>query len=167
MADFEDALSYVLENEGGKANIPGDKGGRTNCGVSTPALRDFNARHPELGFPDDPWALTPAQIATVYRLDFWRFDGVQDQRVATKVFDMDVNMGRAEGVMLAQKVLGVAVDGVWGPASLAAANAQDPDALLDHLAQASAQHYRAIVAHTPEDAKFLADWLRRAARVPA
>ena len=172
MAEFMRALPYVLDNEGanlphgGKCDIPGDSGGRTNCGVSTPALLDFNRRHPELGFPDDTWALTPDQIATFYQLDFWRYDGIAAQPVATKLMDMGVNMGRGTAVELVQKILGVTVDGGWGPASQAAANAQDSDALLDHLAQASTAHYNAIVAAKPADAKFLGDWLRRASKVP-
>jgi lysozyme family protein len=172
MSEFMRALPYVLDNEGanlphgGKCNIPGDSGGRTNCGVSTPALADFNRRHPELRFPGDTWALTPDQIATFYRLAYWRYDGIAAQPVATKILDMGVNMGSGTAVELAQKVLGVTVDDAWGPASQAACNAQDSNALLARLAQVSSAHYRAIVAAKPADAKFLPDWLRRAARVP-
>ena len=178
MADFMRALPFVLNNEGanlphgGKCDIPGDTGGRTNNGISTPALADFNSCHPELGFPSDTWALTKDQIATVYRLGFWKFDGIDDQACATKIFDMDVNMGLPSGVLLAQKAAnhlgaGIAEDDHYGPGTEAALNACDPAKLMDALVSVSNDHYQQIVAKHPDDQKFLSNWLHRATLVPA
>jgi lysozyme family protein len=171
MADFVRALPFVLVNEGGKCDLKGDSGGRTNAGVSTPALLDFNQRHPEQGFPDDPWALTPEQIATFYHIGYWKFDGVNDQACATKIMDMDVNDGLPSGIGLAQQAVNhcgqnVVVDDHYGPGTEAAINSCDPDALMDALIKVYTDHYEHIAAVHENDKPFLADWLRRAAKIP-
>jgi len=171
MADFARALPFVLRNEGGKCDVPGDSGGRTNAGVSTPALADFNAKHPELGFPMDPWALTDDQITQFYHLGYWRFDGLRDQACATKILDMDVNMGPGEGIKLAQVAanrcgLRLVVDGGYGLATEAGLNSLDPARLMHALVMVSLQHYAAIVAAKPNDQKFIDGWSRRAQEVP-
>jgi type VI secretion system secreted protein VgrG len=83
------------------------------------------------------------------------------QVVASKVFDMGVNMGIGTAVKILQKALGVAVDGVFGSGTLAAVNAAS-DALLPAYKQALAAHYQSIVAAKPAEAKFLNGWLARA-----
>jgi len=171
MADLLRALPFVLKNEGGKCDLKGDTGGRTNCGISTPELLDFNRRHPELHFSNDPWALSPGDIGTIYRLDYWRYDGLKDQAVATKIFDMDVNDGLPSGVRLAQRaavICGqqIATDGCYGPATEAALNACDPSRLMDALIQVSVAHYQSVAAEHPNDQPFLKDWLYRAGLVP-
>jgi lysozyme family protein len=171
MAEFWRALPYTARQEGGKGNLSGDTGGRTNGGVSTPFLLDLNHRHPELGFPNDPWDLTPAQIATALRVGFWRFDGVLNQPVSTKIFDMNVNDGLPSGIKLAQEAVNrcgqhVTVDDRYGPATEAAINACDPDHLMDALIQVSVDHYRAVAAKNPNDRVFLNTWLHRATEIP-
>lgn len=171
MADFTRALPYVLRNEGGKCDLKGDTGGRTNAGVSTPALLDFNRRHPDFGFPSDPWDMTPEQIATFYHVGYWRFNGLRDQACATKILDMDVNDGLPSGILLAQRAavsLGaqIAADGHYGPTTEAALNACDPNRLMDALIHMSVDHYNAICAKHPEDEQFLRNWLARAGRIP-
>lgn len=171
MADFLRALPFTLGWEGGKCNLVGDSGGRTNCGVSTPALTDFNNRHPELNFPGDTWALTPDQISLFYRLGYWKFDGVASQVIATKVFDMDVNDGLPSGIKLAQESLvqcgyPVAVDDSYGPATESAINSCDPGKLMNALVSVSTAHYESIAAQHPNDQPFLSGWLRRASAIP-
>jgi lysozyme family protein len=171
VADFIGALPFTARQEGGKSDLRGDIGGRTNGGVSTPFLLDLNRRHPELGLPSDPWDLTPAQIATALRVGCWKFDGILNQQVATKIFDMDVNDGLPSGIKLAQEAVNrcgqhVTVDDQYGPATEAAINACDPDRLMDALIQVSVDHYRDIAEAHPNDRPFLADWLRRATAIP-
>ena len=47
---------------------------------------------------------------------YWSFDGVQEQDIAWKMFDMAVNLGLGTAIKLCQCALGVAADGKWGPA---------------------------------------------------
>ena len=167
MACLAAAMPFLLRNEGGDSDLKGDPGARTRCGISTPELADFNRRHPDLGYPSDPWELNHAQIATIYDLDFWRYDGIQDQRVATKLFDIGVNVGLGTEVHILQRLLGVTSDGVYGPATEAAVNAREPLDLLKGLCEAAKEHYLAVAKAHPDETRFLDDWERRAEEMPA
>lgn len=117
-------------------------------------------------------AITPEQVAAIYRADYWRFDGIDDQRVATKLFDMAVNFGLKTATTMVQRVLvslGAPedfVDGRFGAWTRASINSVDPNKMLALLCVASEKRYRAIVATRPESAEFLNGWLRRAGEVP-
>jgi len=71
--------------------------------------------------------------------DSWlKFDGIADQRVASKVFDICVNLGLSSGVKLLQRTVNLSgahlrVDGIFGPRTLEATNACDPTMLLNTL----------------------------------
>lgn len=165
-ASFDIALPYVLRHEGGWSDDPVDPGGATNYGITLETAR----RH---GILDkaELRAITPEKVAAIYLKDYWRFDLVDDQRVATKLFDMAVNMGPPRAVRLCQMALNdigasLQVDGQWGPQTRACLNAVTPDHMLLLLSAASADYYRSIVAKRPESVKFLNGWLKRAAEVP-
>jgi lysozyme family protein len=166
MAIFEKALPYILRHEGGWADDPDDPGGATNQGITLAVAQ----RH---GIPDKAAlrAITPEQVAAIYDADYWRFNGLVDQRVATKIFDMSVNMGRKMAVRLTQEVLndlgaGLDQDGSYGPLTEQATNAVNPDRMLELLCMVSAEHYKCIVDSRPQSAKFLKGWLIRASEVP-
>lgn len=167
MACFLMALPYVLKHEGGWADDPDDPGGATNFGITLAVAR----KH---GVPDKAAlrAISQEKVAAIYRAGYWQFDGIQDQRVATKIFDMAVNMGPATAVTLAQRSVNevggsVRVDGDYGLQTEGGINFVLPDALLDALCQASAQRYHRIVDLRPSSAKFLRGWLKRAASIPS
>jgi type VI secretion system secreted protein VgrG len=165
-ASFDLALPWVLRHEGGWSDDPSDPGGATNYGITLETAR----RHGIIG-KDALSRITPDQVAEIYRKDYWRFNLVEDQRVATKLMDMAVNMGLMTTVKLAQGVLNdlgasLVVDGVWGPKTRECINAVSPDRMLTLLSTKSADYYRAIVAKRPESVKFLKGWLNRAAEVP-
>ena len=107
-------------------------------------------------------ALTVDEAVAIYKRDFWKFGDVIDQRVATKVFDSFVNMGRYAIIILQRIVLkATTVDGDFGPETLDAVNRADANALLTQYRLALSEHYKKIVANNPEDEKFLDGWLRR------
>ena len=151
MADFLEAVQHVLANEGGYVNNPADPGGETNFGIS-------KRSYPALDIRD----LTREQAIEIYRSDYWQFSGLQSQRVATKVFDLAVNMGPIPAVRLLQLSLGaiqagpVVADGQLGPRTISAANAADEGRLMDELKA------RACLYHSKLDrSDFLLGWLRR------
>ena len=167
MADLARALPFVLRHEGGWSDDAADPGGATNFGITLATAQ----RHGIMD-ADALRAITPEQVEAIYRQDYWRFDHVDDQRVATKVFDMAVNMGLRTAVYMVQEALnslGASLkdDGRWGPVTEASVNATRPDQLLQLLCDEAADYYRAIVAARPTSAKFLKGWLARAAEVPA
>lgn len=151
MADFNLAIGTVLANEGGVVNNENDPGGLTNFGISQRSYPNVDIRN-----------LTPDAAAAIYRRDFWHYDDVQSQAMATKIFDMSVNMGHT-AIRILQTCLGITEDGLWGPGTCAAVNAAG-DNLLNAYRAALAQHYQNLVLANPALAQFLTGWLRRAAQ---
>ena len=156
---FDSAIAYVLANEGIDSNDPADKGGRTRFGVTN----EEAGRH---GL--EVSLLTLAQAKDIYRVDYWKpqFDLLADSRVATKLFDMAVNMGAGTAVKLAQALVGVKRDGVFGPATVTAINAIEPTKMLSDLVEASVRRYIEIVLFDHSQLVFLRGWANRATKIP-
>ena len=150
MSDFNLAIPVVLANEGGYINDPDDPGGETKYGIS-------KASYPHLDIAN----LTVAQATAIYLRDFWLFNGLISQTVATKIFDSYVNE-RHDAIKIAQRIVGAAVDGCYGPCTEDLINAANPFTFLTAFRAELVAHYQAIVAANPNEAKFLKDWLRRA-----
>ena len=167
MASFVAALDFMLPHEGGESNNPNDSGGKTKYGVTQSSLNTFIHQNPTCGFSDDVFALTLTQAAFFYaHAGYWFGDQIDDQRVASKLFDMAVNMGTTRAVKIAQTLLGVDADGIFGHASLRAINSQVPsDDFVHRLCLASADYYRQI-ALKGNNSVFLRGWLNRAMDQP-
>ena len=156
MATFDRAIGTVLEHEGGYTFDPADPGGETNFGLS-------KRQYPNLDLKN----LTVDQAKAIYKRDYWRYGRIRNQDVATKVFDMAVNVGPPTAHRLLQTALNalgqkLAVDGVFGPLTLAATNGVNPDQLLRELRARAAVQYADIVLRNPAEQKFLLGWMRRA-----
>jgi lysozyme family protein len=152
MSSFELAIETVLANEGGYSFTASDPGGETNFGIS-------KRSYPALDIKN----LTREEAVQIYRRDFWKYDDVLDQRVATKIFDASVNMGHSAIFLLQELVLQVVKpDGLWGPVTLEAVNRQDAQSLLTRFRAKLAEHYQSIVDNNPEEVEFLKGWLTRA-----
>lgn len=158
MADFDRAVAVVLLHEGGFSNDAADSGGRTKFGIS------------QRSYPDlDIAALTREQAIDIYRRDFWERNGygsIKNQAVATKLFDLAVNMGAKRAHMLAQQALRACdlptkVDGVLGPETRMAISLANPRELLVALRSEACGFYRCLVARSPQLAKFENGWLAR------
>lgn len=63
MTDFDLALAFVLEQEGGTSDHPADRGGLTHYGISRAA---FGKRYPD--FFEAP---SIEKATTIYRRHFW------------------------------------------------------------------------------------------------
>jgi lysozyme family protein len=154
MSKFEDAIEFVLANEGGLVNDPHDPGGLTNFGIS-------QSRYPNINIRD----LTREQAMDIYMQDYWHYDGINSQRVATKLLDAVVNMGPVQAVRLLQLSLGaievgpVVADGIAGSATVEAINAADPDRLVDEYKARLVKFYCEL-----DKPQFLLGWLRRAVK---
>jgi len=156
---FLRAVEVVLKHEGGYVNNPSDPGGETKYGIS-------KRSYPHLDIAN----LTREDAIAIYYRDFYAKYGygrLNDEAVATKVFDMAVNMGPATAHRLLQEALvflgyPVAVDGILGPQTVAAANRADPRRLLQVLRWRAAERYFHIADQRPQSRAFLLGWLRRA-----
>jgi lysozyme family protein len=154
MATFDAAIDFVLSNEGGLSNAAGDAGGLTNYGISQAAYPNLDIKN-----------LTREAAGAIYRRDYWRYDAINSQRVATKLFDAHVNMGPVRAGRLMQQALGaieagpIVADGIVGSATIEAINAADEDKLMDEFKARLAKYYSEL--NQPE---FLLGWLRRAVK---
>lgn len=176
MAEFLAAVSHVLQHEGGFVDAPTDPGGATHFGVSLRWLRGLgdtdgdgwlegDLDHDGDVDADDIRALTQDQALGLYRTQWWDRYGygqLADQRLATKIFDLAVNMGAGQAHRLVQRALRavgktVREDGVMGPETRAAVDAYAYQGLLPALRSEAAGFYRSL--NKPE---FVAGWLNRA-----
>jgi lysozyme family protein len=129
--NFDRCLEKMLKHEGGFVNHPKDPGGMTNLGVTKAVWEEW------LGRPvseKEMRALTPTMVKPLYKRKYW--DAVRaDDLVAGAdycVFDVAVNSGPGRAIKFLQSVAGVAADGGFGPATLAAVKKAeaDPTALI-------------------------------------
>jgi len=166
MANIFKALYYTLEFEGGFSNDPIDHGGATNYGITQATLNNYLKKYPSAKVPDRVDKLSIKDVEEIYKDGYWKFDGIEDQRVATKIFDMSVNFGLGSAVKLVQKIVKTDPDGSWGPLTQAKVNAQTPLPFLDELVTACIHRYEAIMEKDPTQEKYRKGWLKRARSKP-
>jgi lysozyme family protein len=159
MADFDQAAEYVLGLEGGLSTDPNDPGGTTNFGIA-------QRWHPDI----DVRTLTRDGAKQIYRSEYWRFDGVNSQRLANRLLSMSVNTSLARTVRFLQVSLKgilagpVVQDGVFGERTLEFTNAADETRLIDELkARMAYSHCQDVIAK-PAQLGELLGWLRRDVR---
>ncbi len=147
---FARALEHVLAMEGGYSEDAYDPGGPTNLGIT---LGEF-ARH--RGQPLDATTfdalrsalrrITRAEAAGIYRANYWEAAVCPSlpAPLAAFHFDAAVNQGVAGAARMLQRALGVEIDGVLGPDTLAAARAAAVSDALARYAEARRAHYRSL-----------------------
>jgi lysozyme family protein len=171
MANFEPALQKTLANEGGFFHNP-VTGEIVNRGITLTFVQDCGY----CTTADEAYIqnLTMDQTAEIYRKYFWdahKFGEINDQDLASKVFDLTVNMGPGnaahEGALtLLQSAIcdcggNCQIDGIVGPQSIAQVNALNAAQLLAAYRQRARLRYQAIAAGDPKVAPNLNGWLRR------
>ncbi|MDR1207945.1 MAG: hypothetical protein LBJ89_01180 [Holosporales bacterium] len=156
MGDFAKAIKFVMKNEGGFSDDSQDSGGVTKFGISQKSYPDLDIAN-----------LTKEQAIEIYQRDFWEPYQYFDDRLATKVFDLSVNMGQKRAVQILQRALQclgakLVDDGVLGPMTKQAVDLANVDMLLTAIKSEAAGVYRNLAATNTNQNKFLKGWLRRA-----
>jgi lysozyme family protein len=161
-SNFDQCLALVLKHEGGYVNHPADPGGRTNLGV-TQKVWEAYVGHPVT--EADMRALTPADVAPMYKTKYWDVVKGDDlpRGVDYAVFDLAVNSGTGRAAKTLQAALGVTSDGQIGPATLAACKAADPIALAESVCDARLAFLQGLATF----ATFGKGWSRRVAETRA
>lgn len=155
---------------------PNDRGGPTKYGITQRFLRAVygteKAPHPR--------DLTLEDALRIYHEQFWqrlRADEFEREDVASKVFDMAVNMGEGNAVLYLQRALNtvlddlvplLTVDGRIGSKTIAAANhpAAKTAAVMERLIALQGAFYHRLVAGDATQAENSGGWARRAAFDP-
>lgn len=170
---FEQLLPLILAHEGvtpknptGFVNIPGDSGGDTAWGISTPELLALRVKPGYSDLPASVKDLTLEQVTRIYKNEYYlpaQCD-LLPTSIALVVFDAAVNEGVGTAVRILQSAIGAGVDGNFGPVSVQAlknALYANTDLLNDVLWE-RVKAYDAISKESQTNQRFLAKlWLPR------
>lgn len=185
MSTFDLAIPSVLKDEGGFENDKNDFGGATKAGISRRFLFDLYQREPAIVASvlsrtlnsvndisiKDVEDLSPDKITKLYKIiwDGLDLSRINTQKIATKIFNLAVNLGDSEAVKILQRALwsqydykSVADDGMLGNVTVSYVNNANADVLLCCIRAEAAGIYRLIIAEKPEQKEFEDGWLKRA-----
>ena len=166
VADFQEALKYCLQNEGGFVDRKEDSGGPTNFGITLQMFAKYKGRmvsFEELKF------IGQADVNNFYEQFFWtplRISGLP-QVIATAILDTAINQGQSSAIKLAQMALGEhhLVDGIMGPDTLRDLDiVSEKEFLIDYMALIQ-EKYVNICKNAANQIIFLSGWLQRSRRL--
>lgn len=156
---FDECLAFVLRHEGGFVNDPDDAGGATNRGITQ---RTYNRYRSRRKLPQQSVALcTEQETRDIYRSEYWeRFlCDVLPAPLDLAYFDTSVLFSKP--VQILQALVGVAVDGIFGPVTLEAVKAFPAKDLARALVHARMGAHVYSVTTRPRNVRFLNGWLNR------
>ena len=166
MANVNQLAPFILKWEGGFVNDPADLGGATNMGVTIGAWKSCGYDKDGDGDidVDDLRLLTREDVVNrvlkPHYWDRWKADDIKSQTVANILVDWVWASG-AHGIKIPQRLLGVSVDGIVGPKTLAAVNARNPRELFDMIKIARFDFIEDICRKRPANNKFKRGWMNR------
>ena len=184
MSEFLPAWEFMRPHEYNHqrnfTNIPGDPGGATMWGITVRALQGHGTLYDlnKDGVVDvaDLKLMTEEQSRDeFYKPYYWdapKLYLLDSQRIASKVFDMGVNLGPARAIMYLQQVIQafgskILVDGHLGPVTAKLAASLNEQRVLDGLVLALCDHYTTWVGSNPvERTQFLDGLMARARSLP-
>lgn len=173
-------IDDLIEREGGFVNLAADRGGPTNMGITQATLDAWNRAHPERhkftpdeipedwkwgpnGFPLHVRDLSQYDAERIYRQTYYldpKIDHLPEPWQPL-VFDWAVHSGPATAIKGLQKLLRViAIDGIIGPKTIAAARDVLNSPLVDYL-RYRREFCEALCARDPSQEVFLRGWLNR------
>jgi len=167
MSNFDKAWKVLYGHEKG---ITTDHAGYTKDGITLRSLDIDIDLDGDIDF-DDIRKMTLDDEKAFYKRRWWdqyNYDKINNDMVATKLFDLAVNMGQQQASLLIQRALracdrlGIAEDGKLGSKSFKAINITESERLIPALRSEAAGFYRLIVFKNPDYETFLNGWLNRA-----
>jgi lysozyme family protein len=158
--NWQKSFGLMLASEGGFVNHPRDPGGMTNLGVTKATWENWVGRESDEA---EMRSLTPEKVEPLYKKKY--FDAVRGDELPMGLdylmFDFAVNAGAGRAIKTLQTAVGVTPDGGFGPMTMAAVQAVDPNDLIERFSQAKEDFYRSLTTF----ATFGKGWLNRVADV--
>lgn len=158
--NWKKAFELMLKSEDGYVHHPSDPGGRTNLGVTQATWENWVGRGSDEA---EMRGLTPEKVEPMYKKKYW--DAVRGDELPVGLdylmFDFAVNAGAGRAIKTLQTAVGVTPDGGFGPMTMAAVQAVDPNELIERFSQAKEDFYRSLTTF----ATFGKGWLNRVADV--
>jgi lysozyme family protein len=165
--NFDCAVEFLLNNEGGFSYDPDDSGGKTNFGITERELIKYG---PIIGINCAIEDLKRGDAITLYKKFWWEkynYDKINSRAISTKSLDLSVNIGEITYNNLLQRAINdmgynLVVDGIIGKKTLKVINEIDDMSLLTKIKGRAINHYKRLVVINPKLNKFLNGWLIRA-----
>lgn len=165
MANFDLAVEYVLDSEGGFVDDPLDRGGCTNMGITQATLSRW-LKHPAT--EQDVRDLERETAKEIYHDWYWlpvRGDAIEHQGVATCIFDIGVVCGTPTSVRLARMAIGAPAEGGFDHAMVERINAKAPESFIHRFVGVVSDRFCDIVVKNKSQTRFIKGWMRRAHRL--
>ena len=153
MIDATEAIAVIIKIEAGYVNDPDDGGGETKYGISKRSYPDVDIK-----------GLTKTAAAAIYLRDYWNplRCGNVPSALALPLLDAGVNQGQGTAVRMLQGLLGVTVDGLIGPKTLAAVYGYPSISLLAaEFTLARLDRYVTKSIKRKSQRKYLPSWVHR------
>ncbi len=155
---------YDLVRKRGYHYLPNDKGGPTMCGVTLTTFTEWRRRQGS-GKPGiaDLKKLEYDEWLSILKNLFWdptKADRIANDSIALMLVDWRWVNG-TQAIRNAQDTFSLVQDGIVGPKTLAALNADPADNVFMRLKNARKASYRRIVQRNPSQNAFYKGWINR------
>lgn len=130
--NWDKSFNYVIQSEGGYADLDGDTGGPTNHGC-TQAVWEEYVGHPVT--VEDMKNLTVEDVKPLYKKRYW--DAIHGDALPSgldyAMFDASINSGIGNSSRWIQEIVGVPVDGAIGNNTVSAISQINPVTLINEF----------------------------------
>lgn len=176
MADFDTAYNFMMDNEDyARACKQVSDSVPAGCVGPCYAISGINSGSWPTQFETIaaiPQSNRGPAVEQFYHDHYWSdwFQQIASDEVCKRVFDFTVNGSTPLAVKTLQQAVNsvnaggaqIDEDGGWGPHTLAAVNAANPDALVAAFKVQRVAHYQAIANANPDRLQYLKGWTIRA-----
>lgn len=159
---MSDLIEDVITREGGYVDNAADGGGPTKYGITQATLAAWRKQSVTA---QDVQALQMPEARLIYESQYLNGPGlyrITDPTLEGLLFDSAVQHGPETAVRWLQAAVSTPIDGVCGPVTAAAANA-DPARAYRQVLATRIRYYGAIIEHNHSQAEFAAGWANRVA----